>query len=95
MNCQVEKKESEEKEAEKTEDDKEKLRDRLKNSLIFSALEVNDLESIINSMQEKKYSKDDTIVKQGDEAKEVFVIKEGFLSFTELLVNQSKPLGKR
>ena len=73
-------------EGQNTEEDKERLRDKLKNSLIFDALEPSDLEDIINSMQEKQYLKDDTIVKQGDEAKEVFVIKEGSLDFAQFLV---------
>lgn len=38
-------------------------------------------------MEEKKYNKDETIIKQGDEVQEVFVVESGALTFTQQIVD--------
>lgn len=70
----------------KSEDQKELITEKLKNCFIFNALDKNDLEIVINAIEEKKFAKDETVITQGDEGNELYIVDTGTLSCTRKLV---------
>lgn len=70
----------------KTEEQKQRIKEKLKTSFIFSSLDNKELEIVVNAMEEKKFAKDDPVIKQGDEGEELYVVDSGTLSCHRRLV---------
>lgn len=71
----------------KTEEKMLRIKEKLKTSFIFSAVEGEDLDIVINAMEEKKYKKDDVVIQQGDEGNELYVVDSGTLSCSRKFVS--------
>ena len=71
----------------KTEDQKERLATKLKMSFMFNALTNDEFEIVLNAIEEKKYSKDDAVIKQGDDGAELYIVDSGTLACSRVFVN--------
>ena len=63
----------------KTEDQKRKIKEKLLSIFLFKSLDENELNKIINLLEEKQYSLNEKIVKQGEDSQSFFIIEEGEL----------------
>jgi cAMP-dependent protein kinase regulator len=77
---------------EKSSDQKTRISARLNRSFLFNSLEDTELEIVINAMEEKKYTKDDVVIKEGDFGDALYVIDSGTLNCTKIINNQIKQL---
>ena len=57
-------------------------------SFIFNALDNKELEVVVDAMDEKKCSTGETIIKQGDEGDNLYVIDTGVLSCSRQFVKE-------
>jgi cAMP-dependent protein kinase regulator len=64
----------------KTEEQRERIAEKLKSCFIFNALDKKDLEIVIDAIEEKKVSKDETVIAQGDTGNELYIVDSGTLS---------------
>jgi cAMP-dependent protein kinase regulator len=64
---------------EKSESAKQKIRDRLLESFMFAHLDEKDLVVVIDAMEEKIFEEESTVIKQGDDGAELFLVGEGVL----------------
>lgn len=79
----------------KTEAQKEHILQRLKDCLIFNALDKNELEIVVDAVEEKKCAKDEVVTSQGDEGKELHIVETGTLSCSRKLVWLRVRIGRR
>lgn len=63
----------------KKEETKVKIKERLMNSFMFNTLDEKDLNVVIDAMEEKIYNRNDTVIEQGEDGDELFVVGEGKL----------------
>ena len=63
-----------------------RIRDKLKISFVFNALDAKELEIVVNAMEEKKYKPGDAVISQGDEGDNLYVIEVGTLSCSRRFV---------
>ena len=63
----------------KSDELKTKIRTRLLQSFMFSSLDEKDLNIVINAMDVKTYEPSATVIKQGDDGAELFLVGEGTL----------------
>lgn len=73
----------------KNEEQKNRIRDKLKLSFVFNALDAKELEIVVNAMEEKKYKPGDAVITQGDEGDNLYVIEVGTLSCSRRFVHCS------
>lgn len=64
---------------EKSDEMKQKIRERLLESFMFAHLDEKDLVIVIDAMEEKIFEEGDTVIKQGDDGAELFLVGEGLL----------------
>ena len=64
---------------EKPEEMKQRIRDRLLESFMFSNLDEKDLKIVIDAMEQKTYEQGQTVISQGDDGAELFLVGEGLL----------------
>lgn len=64
---------------EKSEAVQQKIKSRLLESFMFSNLDKKDLKVVIDAMEEKVFEEGKTIIKQGDDGAELFLVGEGLL----------------
>lgn len=57
---------------------------------MFSALEQSEAEIVIDAMEEKRYKKDDLVIKENDNGDELFVVETGKLRCTKIIGGESK-----
>lgn len=74
----------------KTDEQKAKLRKKLDESFMFRLLEEKEKKIIIDVMQERRYKKDDSVIKQGDDGDELYLVDEGELECFKTTGNQKK-----
>ena len=65
---------------EKSQDTKQKILKRLQQSFLFNSLTDKELSIVVDAMEERRYGSNDTIIKQGDDGSELFVVESGTLS---------------
>lgn len=63
----------------KEDETKHKIKQRLLQSFMFSALSENDLEIVVDAMEIKTYNSNDVVIQQDDDGDELFVVGEGKL----------------
>jgi len=63
----------------KSDELKTKIRTRLLQSFLFSSLDEKDLDIVINAMEVKTFEPSSTVIKQGDDGAELFLVGEGTL----------------
>ena len=68
---------------EKTEEEKNRIKTRILSSFLFSNLEPNELEIVINAMDEQCFKAGDKVIKQGESGDCLYVVEEGTLDCTK------------
>ena len=68
---------------EKTEEQKNKIKSRILSSFLFSNLEPNELEIVINAMDEAHYNEGESVIKQGENGDCLYIVEEGNLDCTK------------
>ena len=63
-----------------------RIRDKLKMSFIFNALDGKELEVVVDAMEEKKFQSGAPVIKQGDEGDNLYVVDTGVLSCSRQFV---------
>ena len=63
----------------KSADEETQLKVILEKNFIFNSLDPKDKNIIINAMERKEYKVNDTVIKQGDDGHELFVVFQGLL----------------
>lgn len=64
---------------EKTEEQRQRILDRLSRSFMFAALDETERDIVVLAMEERKYSPGDTVIRQGDDGDVLFVVDSGTL----------------
>lgn len=75
----------------KTIEVKKRLREILSKSFMFQALEEKQREIVINAMEERKYSKGDRVIKQGDDGDVLYIVESGTLDCHKLFSGNTEP----
>jgi cAMP-dependent protein kinase regulator len=70
----------------KSEAVKKKLKDRLEQAFMFSALNPDELDIVLGAMQEVKKKKGEQIIKEGEDGDNLYVVESGILSCTKVMV---------
>ena len=71
---------------EKTEVQKERIREKLKMSFVFNALDARELEIVVSAMEEKKFKLGEAVITQGDEGDNLYVVDTGTLKCSRVFV---------
>lgn len=64
---------------EKTVEQNKRISDCVMHSFLFNSLDDKDLETVINAMEEKRFSTGETVIKQGDSGDVLYIIESGDL----------------
>mmetsp|Transcript_15610 Transcript_15610/g.10985 ORF Transcript_15610/g.10985 Transcript_15610/m.10985 type:complete len:234 (+) Transcript_15610:356-1057(+) len=75
----------------KSEESKQKIREKLSQSFMFNALEEKEQSIVVDAMEERKAGKNDVVIKEGEEGAELFVVEKGTLSCTKIFKGNSEP----
>ena len=75
---------------EKSEDTKAKIRERLKHSFMFQSLNDQEFIIVVDAMEEKRYAAGDTVITQGEDGAELFVVENGVLSCSKLFSGKTE-----
>ncbi|PHJ15190.1 camp-dependent protein kinase regulatory [Cystoisospora suis] len=75
---------------EKTEEQKGRLENILRQSFLFRNLDEQDLATVINAMQEKKIEPDTTLITEGDDGECLYVVESGELECKKLIEGEQK-----
>ena len=74
---------------EKSDDTKHKIRTRLNQSFLFSALNEIEFKIVVDAMDERRVPAGETVIQQGEDGYELFVVESGTLSCFRLFSGQS------
>jgi cAMP-dependent protein kinase regulator len=74
----------------KTQETKEKIKNRLKDSFMFSALEPTEAAIVIDAMEEKRFKNNDRVITENENGDELFVVEQGKLKCTKVIEGASK-----
>ena len=74
----------------KTDSQKLKIKERCLTSFLFNNFDDQEISTIVDSLEEKHYKKDDYIIKQGDNGDYVYIIEKGEL-ICEKVFNKGDP----
>jgi len=74
----------------KTDSQKQKIKERCLTSFLFNNFDDLEISTIVDALEEKKYKKDDYIIKQGDNGDNVYIIEKGEL-ICEKVFKQGDP----
>ena len=74
----------------KSEDQKRRIRERLDQSFMFKMLEESDKKIVVDAMEEKRYSKGDIVIKQGNDGDMLFLVEQGQLRCTKRFDQNSR-----
>ena len=74
----------------KTEEQKELIKSILLKNFMFNTLDEKNQDIIINAMEIKDFKKGDTIIKQGDDGEELFIVCRGILKCTRIMKEGEK-----
>lgn len=75
----------------KTEAQKIRIRDRLSQAFMFSALDEKEKQIIIDAMEVKEFRSGDIVIQQGDSGDVLYVIDEGKLECSKIFSGKSSP----
>lgn len=75
----------------KSEDTKKRLRTRLLQAFMFSALDENELQIVIDATDEVKGGPGEAIIKEGDHGDCMYVLEEGSLDCTKVFAGNKEP----
>ncbi|EAR86860.2 CAMP-dependent kinase, regulatory protein (macronuclear) [Tetrahymena thermophila SB210] len=71
-----------------------RIKQRLSQAFMFQSLDENEQRVVIGAMEEKKFKAGETIIKQGDDGDELYVVDSGLLDCYKEKANQEKILLK-
>ena len=63
----------------KTEEQKQRIKEKCMQSFLFNSLEDKDLQTVIDSFEEKKYKAGENVITQGDEGDVLYLVDSGEL----------------
>jgi len=75
----------------KSEEAKESIMEIIQKSFMFSGLDDNEKQIVVDAMEEKKCFKKECVIKEGDEGDCLYVVGSGTLSCTKILKGQTDP----
>ena len=64
---------------EKTDEQRKKLENKMGTNFLFSALDTKNKQILIDAMEEKRYTRGEEVIRQGDQGDEMFVVDSGAL----------------
>ncbi len=73
----------------KTEEQKERIYDKLNHCFMFSGVELRDRKIIVNAMQEKRLAQGEYIIRQGDDGDHLYVVDTGELECRRKFVSSN------
>jgi len=68
----------------------QKIRERLHQSFLFSALNEAEFKIVVDAMEEKRFQAGDNVIEQGEDGYELFVVESGSQSCYRLFSGQSQ-----
>ena len=74
----------------KTEEQISRIKAIILRSFMFSSLDKNDLEIVINTLEEKKFSANQIVINQGEDGNCLYVVETGELDCYKLFMNNSQ-----
>lgn len=74
----------------KTKEQEHQLEERLSKSFMFSHLQGSEKRIVIQSMEEKKAEDGETVIKEGDDGNELFIVESGELKCFKIIEGESK-----
>jgi len=74
----------------KTEEQKKRLQGVLQQSFLFSSLDTQNMNIIIDAMMEKKVSADKRVIQEGEDGAHMFVVEEGFFDCLKMIDEEEK-----
>ncbi|KAL4494637.1 hypothetical protein ABPG72_004539 [Tetrahymena utriculariae] len=69
----------------------QRITKRLSEAFMFSALDENERKIVIDAMEEKKFAKDEYVIKQGDDGDVLYVVDEGELKCEKVFKKGDPP----
>jgi cAMP-dependent protein kinase regulator len=75
----------------KTEDQKKRITDRLSKAFMFSSLEDREKEITVDAMEERRVSKGEWVIKQGDDGDNLYVVDQGTLECYKRFSKNEEP----
>ena len=76
---------------EKSEEVKEKIRQRLNESFMFSYLTEDDKNIVLDAMKEENYNEGDMIIKEGDDGDVLYVVESGLYNCSKIFPGSTEP----
>ena len=75
----------------KSEDQKNRIHERLGKSFMFAALDDHEKQIIVDAMEERQFSEGDQVILQGDDGHELFVVDSGKLACSKVFAGGEEP----
>jgi cAMP-dependent protein kinase regulator len=76
----------------KAETEKQKIKNLISDIFMFKCLEEKDLSIIIDAMEAKNFQPGDTVIQEGDDGNELFIVSSGHLKCTKVINEENKEL---
>jgi len=70
---------------------KDAIMEKINLSFMFSGLDANEMNVVVDAMEEKKCFKNEQVIKEGDEGDCLYVVGQGTLSCTKIFKGNSDP----
>lgn len=75
----------------KTDEVKDKIRQRLNESFMFSYLSEDDKNIVLDAMKEENFSEGDNVIKEGDDGDVLYVVESGLYDCTKIFPGSTEP----
>ncbi len=75
----------------KTDEQRERIVSRVMHSFLFNSLEESELNTVIDAFEEKKFTKDEYVIKQGDHGDVLYLVEKGTLSCYKKFAGEDSP----
>jgi len=75
----------------KSKEAKEAIMEKITNSFMFSGLDDKERQIVVDAMEEKKFFKKETVIKEGEEGDCLYVVASGTLTCTKVFKGQTDP----
>jgi cAMP-dependent protein kinase regulator len=76
----------------KTNEQEDKLKDRLSKSFMFSHLQGTEKSIVVQAMEEKKVKNGEIVIKEGDGGNELYIVESGTLKCYKKIANEDKEI---
>ena len=75
----------------KSEDTKQRISRRLRQSFLFQSLNEKEFEIVVDALEEKRFKAGEYVIKQGEDGSELFVVENGTLSCSKIFSGKTEP----